>query len=183
VSDGSEQDREAELARQAEALREQGMPIFRAVQEYITGAGAAEESAISAARQVSEAMDRGMAEVIAAVGNMVGLAGTAANTSQASGSLSALAMITVDADVITVSDSETVRPENLNRLLARASRDGIAGLSTTQTLVLVLIWLLTIGAPVVQQALPPEAQTLLSDEYGTISIAIAITLVIFSRKR
>jgi hypothetical protein len=31
-------------------------------------------------------------------------------------------------------------------------------------------------------ALPPETQTLLSNEYGTISIAIALTLVIFGRK-
>ena len=49
-------------------------------------------------------------------------------------------------------------------------------------LALVLLWLLTIGAPVAQQALPPEAQTLLSNEYGTIGLAIALTLVIVSRK-
>lgn len=80
VTNGSEQDQEAELAKQAEALREQGMPIFRSVQEYIVGAGAADSADMTeqaVAGQVSEAMDQEMADVIAAVGKLVSLAGTA----------------------------------------------------------------------------------------------------------
>ena len=73
--------------------------------------------------------------------------------------------------------------EGIGELSATASRSGIAGLSTAQVLALVLLWLLTIGAPVVQHALPPETQTLLSNEYGTVGIAIALTLVIFGRQR
>lgn len=60
---------------------------------------------------------------------------------------------------------------------------GTARFSITQVLALVLVWLLAIGAPIIQQALPPEAQTLLWHEYGTIGIGIAIALVIFSRKQ
>jgi len=45
------------------------------------------------------------------------------------------------------------------------------------------LWLIAVGLPVVQQALPPEAQAVLSHEYATLPIAIAITLIIVSRKR
>jgi hypothetical protein len=174
VSRGSEQDQDAELARNAEALREQGMPIFRRVQEYIVGGGAAEGSAACAARQVSAAMDLEMAEVLAAVRKQVIIGPNQAIE----------AMAVLDADMITLSEGASVLPlEDVGELSVKVARDGIAGLTTTQMLVLVLLWLLTIGAPVVQQALPPEAQTLLNSEYGTIGIAIAITLAIVSRKR
>ena len=90
----------------------------------------------------------------------------------------------LDSDTITLSESASVLPlEGIGELAATASRSGIAGLSTAQVLALVLLWLLTIGAPVVQHALPPETQTLLSNEYGTVGIAIALTLVIFARQR
>lgn len=94
------------------------------------------------------------------------------------------AWLVIDADMITLSRGSTVLPlGDIDELAARVSRDGIAGFSITQVLALVLVWLLTIGAPIIQQALPPEAQTLLSNEYGAIGIGIAITLVIFSRQQ
>lgn len=46
-------------------------------------------------------------------------------------------------------------------LAIKISRSGIAGLSTVPVFTLVLVWLLAVGMPVVQQALPPEAQTIL----------------------
>jgi len=41
VTGNGEQEQAAELARQAEALREQGMPVLRAVQQYIADAAEA----------------------------------------------------------------------------------------------------------------------------------------------
>jgi hypothetical protein len=51
-----------------------------------------------------------------------------------------------------------------------------------QVLALVLVWLLSVGAPVVQVALPPEAQTVVSNEYATLGIAITL-LIVQNRKR
>jgi len=48
---------------------------------------------------------------------------------------------------------------------------------------LVLLWLIAVGLPVVQQALPPEAQAVLSHEYATLPIAHRHNLIIVSRKR
>ena len=71
MTGNGEQEQAAELAKQVEALREQGPPIFRAVQQYIAAARPADAGAAqgppSLGRQVSEAMDLGMADVTAAV--------------------------------------------------------------------------------------------------------------------
>lgn len=48
---------------------------------------------------------------------------------------------------------------------------------------LVLVWLLTLGAPVAQQYLRPDDQAVISNEYATIALALAITTVILGRKR
>jgi hypothetical protein len=174
VTDNGEQERAAELARQAEALREQGMPIYRVVQEYIAGTRAAERGVSSAARQIGEAMDMGMAEVFAAVRKHVIIAPNQAVE----------ARVVLDADTITLSEGSSVIPlVDIVELSARASRDGIAGFSIMQVLALVLVWLLSVGSPVVQVALPPEAQTVVSNEYATLGIAIAITLLIVQNRK
>ncbi len=183
MTDGSEQNQEAERARQAETLREQGILIVRALQKYLT-ATPDDPDVLAVVRQVSEAIRVGTAEVAEAVQKLreegwVNVGGhVIVGPHVAVGARAVL-----DADTITLSeDASVLRLEGIGELVARASRSGIAGLSTAQVLTLVLLWLLTIGTPVVQMALPPDAQTLLSNEYGTIGIAIAITLVIFSRK-
>jgi hypothetical protein len=48
---------------------------------------------------------------------------------------------------------------------------------------LVLVWLLTLGAPVLQVLLPKEDQAVRSNEYVTIAVGVAITKVILGRKR
>jgi hypothetical protein len=184
VTDGSEQNQEAELARQAEALREQGMPIFRALQKYLT-ATPDDPDVLAVARQVSEAIGLGTAEVAEAVQNVreVGWVNVGGHVIVGP-HVAVEARAVLDADTITLSESASVlRLVGIGELATKASRSGIAGLSTAQVLVLVLLWLLAIGAPVVQKELPPEAQALLSNEYGTIGIAIALTLVVFNRQR
>jgi hypothetical protein len=187
VTDGSEQDQEA---RQVEALREQGIPIFRALQEYVVGARTDDPDSPTVARQVSEALDVERAEVIAALQRLALVdratlrgVGSLGGYVMGAATLSGEGTLAAGASVITLTDSDSLRPENLARLSAKVTRDGIAGLSIMQVLALVLLWLLTIGAPFVQQALPPEAQTLLNNEYGTVGLGIALTLVIVSRKR
>jgi hypothetical protein len=171
VAEGSERDQEMELARETESVWAQGMPILRAVEEQIAGKRVTDGE--SAARQISAALNLGITEVTAAVRKVV-IVGPNQDVD---------ARVVMEADLIVLSEGSSVTPlEDIDELSARASRDGIAGFSNTQVLALVLVWLLTIGAPVVQQALPPGAQTMLSDEYGTLGIAIALTLVILSRK-
>jgi hypothetical protein len=88
------------------------------------------------------------------------VAGTASNVSVATGSL------------------EVVRD-----LSARAAREGVAHLTKLELLTLVLVWLLTLGAPVLQQLLPPECQTVMSNEYATVALGITITAAILRRRR
>jgi hypothetical protein len=203
--DGNAPDTAVELAKQADAMQEQGVQVYRAVQQYVADAGTSEAGMQSVAHQLGEAMDQGTAKVIAAVQNLarqstgtalsgegtlgggqmlpgvhlsgVGSLGTGA-TVMAHAGLALGRGSAPSPNVITVSDNESIRPENLNRLLAKASRDGIAGLSTVQVLALVLICLLALGAPFAQLTLPPEAQALLGDEYGTLSLGLTIALLI-----
>ncbi len=177
------------------------MPIFRTVQEFVADAQSAEEAAgpvLAVARQIAEAMDLGIAEVIAALRKLGSfpqwqsaavLSGegklVAGGPVLAGASLTAEGRMVASADVITASESESVvRLEDIGELSAKASRDGIAGLSAMQVFTLVLVWLFTLGAPVMQQlALPPEAQTVISNEYATFGIGLAITLVILQNRK
>jgi hypothetical protein len=96
-------------------------------------------------------------------------------------SLGAGARIAASADVITWPEgtSAVVELEDISELSARASRDGLAALTSRQ----VLVWLLAFSAPVVQLALPPQAQTVVTNEYATLGIAIAITLLIVGNRK
>jgi hypothetical protein len=50
-------------------------------------------------------------------------------------------------------------------------------------LALVLLCVLVIGAPYVQAALPQDAQSLLTNEYSTLALGLAIaTLIVQNRK-
>lgn len=51
-----------------------------------------------------------------------------------------------------------------------------------QTLGLVLVWLMAIIVPVVQQCLTAGAQSVTDAEVGTISLALAITALMKQRK-
>jgi hypothetical protein len=74
--------------------------------------------------------------------------------------------------------------EDVGELSARASREGIAGLSHARVFTLVLLWLLLLGAGVIQEeVLSPWAQKLMSDETGMIALALAITPMIVNRKK
>jgi len=150
------------------------MPIFRAAQQFIDGARAADAStATSLARQASEALD-----AIAAVRKLPSFANfLGEGTLVAEGGVTTI----TDADFGHGTDEE-LSVQRIDELSAKAKKDGIGGLSTKQVLVLVLLWLLTIGAPVVQVALPPEAQTVVSNEYATLGLGIAITLVIVQNR-
>jgi hypothetical protein len=73
--------------------------------------------------------------------------------------------------------------EIVRGLSAQAAREGIAHLTKLDVLTLVLVWLLTIGAPVLQRFLPPEDQTVMSNEYATVALGLAITAMILGRRR
>jgi hypothetical protein len=86
-------------------------------------------------------------------------------------------------EVATSSDIDSVRPENLKRLLTEASKEGIAKLSAGQVFLLAVAWILLIGVPVIQQALPPEDQAVANTEVGTVGLALAITTLIIQKRK
>ena len=49
-------------------------------------------------------------------------------------------------------------------------------------MVLVLVWLLTFGLPAAQQVLPAKAQSVLTNDYATFAIALAITWRILDKR-
>jgi len=87
----------------------------------------------------------------------------------------------INARQVHVTGAEIV---SVDETMATASRDGIAGLTPVQLLIVVLVWLLAFGTPLIQQTLPPEAQSVVSGDIGTAGLALAITtLIIQQRKR
>ena len=184
MTGNGKQEQDAELARQAEALREQGMPIFRAVQQYI--ADAAEAGARSAARQLSEALDLSVDDVIAAVRNLkTDATFAAAGAAVAAGAaLNAEGRVVAFADVGTGTDSlSVVKLEDIGELATRAARDGIVGLSIMQVLALVLVWLLVYISISVVQQLPGEVQAKLTNDIGILTVGLMMTLAIVQKRK
>lgn len=190
VTDNSEQ------ARQAEAAWEKGVSIVREVQQFIEQARGADAGGVqglpSLVRQVSEAMDLEMADIIAAVGKLGGLSGTAASTSYASGNLGAVAAahasgslalakprIVAFGDVGTATDGlSVVKLEDIAELTTRAKRDGIAGLSKNQIFLLAVVLVLSVSLVAIVPDLSPEAQAELGTDLGIISLALALVAMV-----
>lgn len=168
MTDNGEQEQAAELARQAEALREQSKPVLRSAQQYLDGWRAADADLAAITRQVRAAVAPEISKALAAIW----LSGTVHGDIRPQNIL-----FPADAEV------RIIDPPELSELSARAAREGLAGLSPLQVLAVVLVWLLAVGVPVAQQALPPEAQTVVSNEYGTLGLGIAITLLIVQNRK
>ena len=173
MTEGNAEDQQPELV----------MTVFRAVQNYI--ADAAEREAESAGRQLGDAMGLGKAVVTAALQELQEEGWVNVGRHVIVGPHGTVEAGTVlAADTITLSESATVMPlEDIGVLTTRASRGGIAGLNNLQVFTLVLVWLLAVGMPIVQQVLPPDVATILSNDYGTVGLAVAITSVILSSRR
>jgi hypothetical protein len=143
--------------------------------------------AVLAAQQVSKAMDLEMADVAAAVQELASWPPVARFSGEellgkhvlVGPNMAAKARAVLGADLITLSEGASILPlEDISELSARASQVGIAGFNRIQVFTLVLVWLLAVGIPTAQQELPKEAQILISNENGMISL----TLAILSRK-
>jgi hypothetical protein len=89
----------------------------------------------------------------------------------------------VENSTITLSDHDSVRPENLSRALTKATNEGIAGLTPVQLLIVVLVWLMAFGMPLIQETLPPDAQQVVTGDIGTAGLALAITTLIIQQRR
>jgi hypothetical protein len=159
------------------------MCVFRAVHEYI--AGADEGEAESVGHQLTGALGLGMAEVAAGLQRLREQGWTSVGGHVIVGPHTTVgAKIVLAADTITLAEDATVLPlEGIGALANSASRSSIGELGNLQVLTLVLVWLLAAGMPIVQQALPLDAATIIANEYGTAGLAVAITSVILSRRR
>lgn len=159
-------------------------PTERAIKQYI--ANAASEGAMSAAQRLSEALGVGQNEVLEAVQRLGPWEPAAALTGQGSltvaGSLagSAVAVSAADgtltvfsADAAAATESLTVvRQIDVDELSTRASRGGLARLSTNQG-ILVTVILIAAIFPV----LPPEAQARILDD-AALAAAVAAVLAL-----
>lgn len=162
---------------------ELAMQVFRAVQEYI--AGAVEGEPESAGRRIGEVVGLGMVEVTAALQKLRKEGWVNVGRHVIVGPHQTVgAMAVLSADKITLFESASVSPlMNIDVLTIKASRSGIAGLGNLQVFTLVLVWLLAVGIPIVQQELPKDMTTILSNEYGTVGLAVAVTSVILTSRR
>lgn len=145
------------------------------------------EGAMPAAQQISEALNIGLDEVLAAVqklgpwGQAVTLAGEGTLTIGApAAGLTARApggtVLVTDADEGTASESvEVVRQIDVDELSEQASRGGLARLSANQR---ILIAVILIAA--VFPALPPEARQAILDDAG-LAAAVAAVLLLLRR--
>ena len=137
---------------------------------------------LAVAHQVALAMDAGIREVFAAVQN------AGEQTVYGAGSVIIGKPTYVAAgDVAAASETAyVVRLEDsgqaIDKLATKATRDGIAGLSPVQVLTLALIWIFLVGGPVAQDALPLDVQSVLTNEYGTLGIALAVTFWILANR-
>jgi len=86
----------------------------------------------------------------------------------------------INASQVNVTGAEIV---SVDEAVATATRDGIAGLTPVQLLIVVLVWLLALGTPLIQETLPPEAQQVVTGDIGTAGLALAITTLIIQQRR
>jgi len=152
------------------------------------------ESVMPAARRISEALNIGLDEVLAAIqklgpwlpaatlsgeGTLTGRSWVPAATLSGEGTLTGGApavMLATDTDVGTATESlEVVRQIDVDELSAQASRGGLARLSGNQR---ILVAVVLIAA--VFQALPPEARQAIMEDAG-FAAAIAAVLVLLKR--
>jgi hypothetical protein len=89
--------------------------------------------------------------------------------------------IAANGEVVTAGIEIGRSPADVSKLAAKATRIGINRLSPAQILGIVLVWLLLVGLPVIQQELPSEARAIVSGEIGTIALGVAITQIITKR--
>ncbi len=179
VSEDSEPDWLAELAKGGEALRRQIEPIAQAAEQFVRDARRAKTTGgppLPFSQRIALAVDAGMRELLPA--RAVAHQRTAALTVPVTfaavakvatgGGLALSPMVFVsDGDVATVTESEAVQVLD--------SPTGLAALSDGQIVFLVLVWLYAFVLPWFGSALSPEFHAILSDHYATIAIALGIT--------
>ena len=81
-----------------------------------------------------------------------------------------------DGDVFTISERASVEVRDSRRL-------GLAALSDGEIVFLVLVWLYAFALPWFATRLPPEYHAMLTDDYATFAIALAITWRLLDKKR
>lgn len=71
----------------------------------------------------------------------------------------------------------------LEQMSGRLRKTGVTRLSPGVLLIMVVMWLIAVGLPAVETALPPRDQSLITNELATIGLALAITDLISKRKK
>lgn len=163
----------AELARGGESVRRQALPIVRAARQFVDEARAAQAntgSPLPLAQQVALAMDAGIRQVIATVqGEGMG------RVVYGSANLTLGLSVVASADVIRATEqAHVVILEESGKATDELSRQGRA-VRAGHLLALVLVWLLAFFLPVIGHLLPPKVQSVLTDEYATLALALGIT--------
>jgi hypothetical protein len=85
--------------------------------------------------------------------------------------------VVASADVIrSTEQAHVVILEESGKATDELSRQGRA-VRAGHLLALVLVWLLAFFLPVIGHLLPPEVQSVLTDEYATLALALGITML------
>jgi hypothetical protein len=193
MPDDMHQDPAAELLRVAEALRRQGAQAYEAAKKYAEDAPRGHADLLmTLAKQVRDALgdDVGMAllagamrmsgtgtlTVGGAIAGAVTLAGfgglTAGGTKNAVGSV-AVTGVTATAIAAAHPGEVTITPD-VGELVSKAAREGIAGFSILQLLILILTCAIVFGLPFLEQVLPPGSSAVVASENDGIPFVCAL---------
>lgn len=177
MSENEEPDWLAELAKRGDTVRGQIELLIQGAQQFVRDGQQATASGGPVPpfqQRVVRAVGVAMRELVPAAGYPVrygslrgngSLVGTVYGTSSLTGS-----------GTLTASGSVTApMPRVAGQLRVEEHPRGLAALSDGEKAALVLIWLYAVWLPWFGSRLPPELHAMLSDSYGSIAIALAIT--------
>ncbi len=185
MSEDEEPDWLAELTKGGDEVRRQIELLVQGAQRFVRGAeqGPAAGGPVPPFQQrVVRAVGAAMRELVPMSGYPVRYGGfkgyvSVVGTVTVSGSLALPPMrVVASGDVATATETEAVKvvPDRPGRL---------AALSDGEIVFLVLVWLYAVWLPWFGSRLPPELHGMLSDSYGTIAIALAITWRMFDKHK
>lgn len=133
-------------------------------------------------RQVGETMDLVNADIEAYRARVLTWAEVLGKDVRAEAGVATAAAAAGIGGVTAIAVGSVPRVEDVSELSSKAASRGVTSLSYVQVLILVLIWLLTIGAPVLQSFMPAGDQAVMSNEYVTIAVGVALTATVLNRK-
>jgi hypothetical protein len=189
---GEADERPAEFAEKVNFMLSEGEQAYRQAVQYLRSMRGKEVPADEIAgvmRRLTAALDPPHTETIVRLLDLLNARARPSTAGPPGASLTAAAVLSANADVVGAIDELTVRTseaqhvEDMGELVTKAAQFGFLDLSVSQLLVVVVVVLLAVGLPFAQVQLPPDVQSLLTDEEATLGIGLAIVLAIMQNRK